>query len=82
MVRFAIELLPCLLLGLLLGHRWPSLPARLAPPLVPWGVPVAMVGLLLRSGFSPDLLASALLAALASGGGLLRIRTVPPLRRR
>ncbi|MFM7264649.1 MAG: hypothetical protein ACKOZW_03460, partial [Cyanobium sp.] len=29
-VRFAIELLPCLLLGLLLGRRWPSLPARLA----------------------------------------------------
>lgn len=81
-LRFAIELLPSLLLGLLLGRRWPSLPARLAPPLMHWGVPVSMVGLLLRSGFSPNLLASALLAALASGGGLLLIRTMPPLRRR
>jgi predicted permease len=81
-VRFAIELLPCLLLGLLLGRRWPSLPARLAPPLTRWGVPVSMVGLLLRSGLSRDLLASALLAALASGGGLLLIRLLPPLRRR
>lgn len=82
MVRFAIELLPCLLLGLLLGHRFPSLPARLAPPLTRWGVPVSMVGLLLRSGLSRELLASALLAALASGGGLLLIRLLPPLRRR
>jgi predicted permease len=81
-VRFAIELLPCLLLGLLLGHRWPALPARLAPPLMHWGVPVSVVGLLLRSGLSRDLLASALLAAVASGGGLLLIRLVPPLRRR
>ena len=82
MVRFAIELLPCLLLGVLLRRRWPSLPARLAPPLMHWGVPVSMVGLLLRSGLSRELLASALLAALASGGGLLLILLLPPLRRR
>lgn len=82
MVRFAIQLLPCLLLGLLLGRLWPSLPARLAPPLTRWGVPLSMVGLLLRSGLSRELLASALLAALASGGGLLLIRLLPPLRSR
>jgi hypothetical protein len=46
-LRFAVELLPCLLLGLGLGIWRPGLPARLAPPLVHWGVPISMVGLLL-----------------------------------
>jgi predicted permease len=79
-LRFAVELLPCLLLGLLLGRLRPDLPARLAPPLVRWGVPLSMVGLLLRSGLHPNLLVAALMAALASGGGLLLIHVLPSLR--
>ncbi len=46
-LRFAVELLPCLLLGLGLGRWRPGLPARLAPPQVHWGVPISMGGLLL-----------------------------------
>jgi predicted permease len=81
-LRFAIELLPCLLLGVLLGRWRPGLPSRLAPPLVHWGVPISMVGLLLRAGLNRELLVAALLAALASGGGLLLVHLLPPLRRR
>ena len=81
-LRFAIELLPCLLLGILLGRWRPGLPARLAPPLVHWGVPISMVGLLLRAGLNRELLMAALLAALASGGGLLLVHLLPPLRHR
>ncbi len=82
MLRFAIELVPCLLLGVLLARWRPDLPARLAPPLVQWGVPISMVGLLLRAGLNRDLVVAALLAALASGGGLLLVHRLPPLRRR
>lgn len=82
MLRFATELLPCLLLGLSLGRWRPGLPARLAPPLVHWGVPISMVGLLLRAGLHRDLALAAGLAALASGSGLLLIRLLPPLRQR
>jgi predicted permease len=81
-LRFAVELLPCLLLGLGLGRWRPGLPARLAPPLVHWGVPISMVGLLLRAGLHRDLALAAGLAACASGGGLLLIRLLPPLRQR
>jgi predicted permease len=82
MLRFATELLPCLLLGLSLGRWRPGLPARLAPPLVHWGMPISMVGLLLRAGLHRDLALAAGLAALASVGGLLLIHLLPPLRQR
>ena len=38
MVRLPLELLPCLLLGVLLGFRLPWLPGQLAPFLIRWGV--------------------------------------------
>ena len=82
MLRFALELLPSLTIGLVLGRILPELPARLAPPLMRWGVPISLVGLLLRSGLHRDLLIAGLMAALASGGGLLLIRGLAPLRAR
>jgi predicted permease len=80
-LRFVLELVPPLALGLLLGGRFPGLPGRLAPPLIHWGIPVSLVALLLRAGFRPNLLTAGLLAAAASGLGLLLLR-LPVLRRR
>jgi len=80
-LRFALELLPALGLGLLLGRAFPWLPARLAGPLIAWGVPISLTGLLLRAGLRPSLLVS---GAMALGGtmlGLLLLRSLPPLRR-
>jgi malate permease and related proteins len=79
-LRFLLELVPCLGLGLLLGMRFPGLPGRLAPPLITWGIPISLVALLLRSGFQAELLTAALMAAAASGLGLLLLR-LPALGR-
>lgn len=81
MLRFASELIPALLLGLLLGHRFPSLPSRLAAPLVGWGIPITLVGLLLRSGLGGGLLVAGAAAGLINGIGLLLLLGVAPLRR-
>ncbi len=81
MLRFLLELVPALGIGLLLGVRFPGLPGRLAPPLISWGIPVGLVALLLRAGFQANLLTAALMAGAASGLGLLLLR-LPPLRRR
>lgn len=81
MLRFLLELVPALGIGLLLGVRFPGLPGRLAPPLISWGIPIGLVALLLRAGFQANLLTAALMAAAASGLGLLLLR-LPPLRQR
>lgn len=80
MLRFLLELVPCLGLGLLLGMRFPGLPGRIAPPLITWGIPISLVALLLRAGFQAELLTAALMAAAASGLGLLLLR-LPALGR-
>ena len=81
MLRFASELIPALLLGLLLGRRFPALPSRLAAPLVGWGIPITLVGLLLRSGLGGGLLVAGAAAGLINGIGLLLLLGVAPLRR-
>ena len=81
MLRFVSELIPSLLVGLLLGLRFPQLSSRLAAPLVNWGVPLSLVGLLLRSGMGRELLVSGAMAALVNGAGLLLLLGCSPLRR-
>ena len=80
MLRFVVELVPALTLGLLLAGRFPDLPGRLAPPLIAWGIPISLVALLLRTGFQANLMTAALMAAAASGLGLALLR-LPPLHR-
>jgi predicted permease len=80
-LRFLLELVPPLGIGLLLGIRFPALPGRLATPLIHWGIPISLVALLLRAGFRAELLTAALMAAVASGLGLLLMR-LPALGRR
>jgi predicted permease len=79
-LRFVFELIPALTLGLLLAGRFPDLPGRLAPPLITWGIPISLVALLLRTGFQANLITAALMAAAASGLGLMLLR-LPPLDR-
>jgi predicted permease len=80
MLRFALDLVPPLLLGLLLGWQAPGLPAPLAAWLVRWGIPFSLMGLLLRSGLGSALLITALTAALINAIAFLAIALLPPLR--
>jgi hypothetical protein len=73
-LRFALELLPALGLGLLLGRAFPGLPSRLAGPLIQWGVPISLTGLLLQAGLRPDLLVSGAMALAGTVLGLLLLR--------
>ena len=80
-MAFVLELVPPLLLGLLLARRWPELARQLAPPLVRWGVPVSLIGLLLRSGLHAEVAQMGLLALVAVGGGLLLLHLGGPTGR-
>jgi predicted permease len=73
-LAFLLELVPALLLGMLLARRWPDLAGVLAPPLVRWGVPFSLMGLLLRSGLHWDVLEMGVLAMVAVGSGLLVVQ--------
>lgn len=73
-LAFLLELVPALLLGMLLAPRWPDLAGVLAPPLVRWGVPFSLMGLLLRSGLHWDVLEMGVLALAAVGSGLLVVQ--------
>ena len=80
MLQLLLELLPCLGVGLLLGWRHPALPAWLAPPLVRFGVPLSVAGLLLRSGVGLELADAAGLSLVLILFGLLLLHW-PALRR-
>ena len=64
-LRFLLELVPSLLIGFWAGRRHQTLSTRLAAPLVRFGVPVSVMGLLLKGGLSGDMLQAAGLAVLA-----------------
>jgi hypothetical protein len=48
---------------------------------VTWGIPITLVGLLLRSGLGGDLLVAGAAAGLINGIGLMLLLGVAPLRR-
>ncbi|MCP9927522.1 malate transporter [Cyanobium sp. CH-040] len=65
---------------MLLARGHPHLAGRLAVPLLRWGVPVSITGLLLRSGLHWSYGQVLLLAAAAVLCALLLLALVPPLR--
>jgi predicted permease len=77
-----LEVLPCLLAGMVLGWRWPVLPGWLAPPLVRWGVPLSVAALLLRSSLSFSLLKVALVAVVVPLLSLGVLLGLAPVRHR
>ena len=79
MLRFLLELVPCLLIGFWAGRRHQTLSTRLASPLVRFGVPISVMGLLLKGGLSGDMLQAAGLAVLAMGLVLVGASRLPGL---
>ena len=76
-----LELLPCLLIGYWVGGSSPGLSGRVAAPLVRYGIPVSVMGLLLKGGVSPDVLLAAVIAALTIGITVLLSSSIPYARR-
>ncbi len=76
-----LSLIPCLLIGFWVGGRHPGLSGRLALPLVRFGVPLSVMGLLLKGGLSGQVLQAAVLAAAAIALVLVVSTRVPPVRR-
>lgn len=79
-MAFLLELVPALAAGLLLARHHPRLAARLALPLMQWGVPLSITALLLRGGLDWRYGEVLLLALAAVLGGLLLLALVPALR--
>lgn len=77
MLHFLLELLPALLLGFWAGRSHPSLSGRLAMPLVRFGVPISVMGLLLRGGLGGEMVVAAALAVLAIAVVLLLAQRLP-----
>lgn len=81
MLQLVVELVPCLLGGLWLGQRLPDLPERIALSLMRWGVPLSLVGLLLKGGLNSGTLQAALFSLVLTSAGLMVTRQWPQLSR-
>ena len=66
-LRLLLELLPSLVVGFWIGRRQPLIGQRIAAPLVRFGVPISVMGLLLKGGLSLQMLEAAGLAVAAIG---------------
>ncbi len=80
-LRLFSELLPLLAFGYLIGRFKPGLSSQIAPPLINFGVPISLMGLLLKSGFDWLLFQALAMALLAIGFLVVVIRTSSRLRR-
>lgn len=76
-VRLFAELIPSLALGFWIGRIKPQWTRPLATPLVRFGVPMSVMGLLLKGGLSWNLAGIALTAALAIGLWMLVMQLLP-----
>ncbi len=79
-LKFFLELIPCLSLGYLIGRFKPGLAGKIAHPLINFGVPISLMGLLLKSGLNGRLFHAFLIALIAIGLMILLIIYTPKLR--
>lgn len=76
-VRLFVELIPSLGLGLWIGWLKPGWTRPLAMPLVRFGVPISLMGLLLKGGIHWSMAMNALIAAVAIGLWMLGLQLLP-----
>ena len=57
-----INIIPFLILGFFLGKRKPKFSESIAAPLIQYGIPLSVMGLLLKEGIDMDLIKTALIA--------------------
>ena len=74
------ELIPCLLIGYLLGRFKENLSLKISRPLISYGIPIGLTGILLRSGLELPLIESAALALVAIGILMTILNRLPSLK--
>lgn len=74
------ELIPCLLIGYLLGRFKENLSLTISPPLISYGIPISLTGILLKSGLELPLIESAALALVAIGILMTILNRLPSLK--
>ncbi len=81
LLRLFSELLPLLAVGYVIGRFKPGISSQIVPPLINFGVPVSLMGLLLKNGLDWLLFQALAMSLLAIGLLIAAIRTFPDLRR-
>ena len=71
------ELIPCLLIGYLLGRFKKDLSLTISRPLISYGIPISLMGILLKSGLELPLIESAALALVAIGLIMTTLNSFP-----
>jgi len=74
------ELIPCLLIGYLLGRFKKDLSLTISRPLMSYGIPISLMGILLKSGLELPLIESALLALVAIGILMTLLNCLPGIK--
>ncbi len=66
-INLLAELIPCLLIGYFLARFKPNLSQKVARPLINFGIPISLMGILLKTGLSLPLLEASAIALVAIG---------------
>ncbi|AAQ00246.1 MULTISPECIES: AEC family transporter [Prochlorococcus] len=79
-VYLLFELIPCLSIGYLIGRFNQNLSLKIAKPLTTFGIPISLMGLLLKSGMNWQLIEAAAIALLTIGISIFIINISPSLQ--
>ena len=74
------ELIPCLLIGYLLGRYKKDLSKKFSIPLINFGIPISLMGILLKSGLELPLIQSAVMALVAISILMTILNCLPVLK--
>ena len=77
-----INIIPFLIFGFFLGKKNPKISKHIARPLIRFGIPLSVMGLLLKEGIDINLIKSAFLAFFLIGFLIVLINTVPIFKNR
>ncbi len=77
-----IDIIPFLIFGFLLGKKNPKISKYIARPLIRFGIPLSVMGLLLKEGIDINLIKSALLAFSLIGFLIALINIIPIFKKR
>ncbi len=78
--KLFIDIIPFLLLGYFIGKIRPSASEKISQSLIKFGIPISVMGLLLKAGISIDLIHSAVLAFITIAFFIITINSAGPLK--